>query len=158
MIREMKRRHPLITIGQIQMRLQRTSTRVLSKASISRILTNSVRLGKRAKYGNEGGDDEHDDYNEALHGEQSELMHLSSDEGTGEAIYIDDGLDDDEDDDDEEVAMRTMESHASMQNLDDFQRFMLYKSGVNEEESMGNEVSSWNGQGMCRWCIDRNVP
>ncbi|CAF4925935.1 unnamed protein product, partial [Rotaria socialis] len=47
MIREMKRRHPLITIGQIQMRLQRTSNRVLSKASISRILTNSIRLGKR---------------------------------------------------------------------------------------------------------------
>jgi transposase len=135
MIREMKRNHPLITIGQIQMRLQRTSNRVLSKASISRILTNSIRLGKRAKRSNEGDDDDDQDGN-------NELMNLSSDEGTGGVMYIDDEVDDDEDDEDEIV-----ENNSSLQNLDDFQRFMLRKTSVNGDESTGHEGLSWDTKG-----------
>jgi len=129
----MKRRHPLITIGQIQMRLQRTSNRVLSKASISRILTNSIRLGKRAKRSDE--EDGEDGINE--------LMQLSSDEGIGGAVYIDDEGVDDEDEDDE-----ILEQNSSVQNLDDFQRFMVRKTSVNEDESTGNEEISWNTKGI----------
>lgn len=128
----MKRHHPLITIGQIQMRLQRTSNRVLSKASISRILTNSIRLGKRAKRSNEDDDDGQDGMNE--------LMQLSSDEGTGGAVYIDDEADDDEE---EEL----LENHSSAQNLDDFQRFMFRKTSVNGDESTGHEGLSWDTKG-----------
>ena len=127
MIREMKRRHPLITIGQIQMRLQRTSNRVLSKASISRILTNSIRLGKRAKRSNGEFIDEQDGMNE--------FTQLSSDDGTGGGVYIDDGVDDDDDDDEQEM----LETNPASQNLDDFQRFMLRKTSVNGDESMENE-------------------
>jgi hypothetical protein len=126
----MKRRYPLITIGQIQMRLQRTSNRVLSKASISRILTNSIRLGKRAKRSNEGEDDGEDGVNE--------LMQLSPDEGTGAGIYID------EDEDDDEI----LEDNSSLQNLDDFQRFMLRKTSVNGDESTGNEGVAWDTKGI----------
>jgi len=136
MIREMKRCHPLITIGQIQMRLQRTSNRVLSKASISRILTNSIRLGKRAKRG--GEDDGQDGTNE--------FMQLSPDEGTGGAIYIDDEVDDNEDEDDE-----ISENNSSLQNLDDFQRFMLRKTSVNGDESTGNEGLSWDTKGILKF-------
>ncbi|UJR22993.1 hypothetical protein I4U23_026020 [Adineta vaga] len=132
MIREMKRRHPLITIGQIQMRLQRTSNRVLSKASISRILTNSIRLGKRAKRSVDGEDDA-DGMNESMVNGNDELMQLSSDENTGGAIFIDDTNDDEDDDD------GMMENNSSMNNLDDFQRFMLRKTSVNGEDSIVNE-------------------
>jgi hypothetical protein len=132
MIREMKRRHPLITIGQIQMRLQRTSNRVLSKASISRILTNSIRLGKRAKRSVDGEDDQ-DGMNETMGNGNDELMQLSSDENTGGAIFIDDTNDDEDDDD------GMMDNNSSLQNLDDFQRFMLRKTSVNGEESMVND-------------------
>jgi len=132
LIREMKRRHPLITIGQIQMRLQRTSNRVLSKASISRILTNSIRLGKRAKRSNEDEDDGQDGSNE--------LMQLSPDEGTGGAFYIDD----DEEDEEEEI----LDNNSSVQNLDDFQRFMFRKTSVNGDESTGNEGLSWDTKGI----------
>ncbi|CAF0774566.1 unnamed protein product [Adineta ricciae] len=151
MIREMKRRHPLITIGQIQMRLQRTSTRVLSKASISRILTNSIRLGKRAKRAGEG-DDGHDDLNDTMITDHNEFAQLSSDEGTGEGIYIDEDLDDDEEEEEEEdednnLDVRMIDNNASSQNLDDFQRFMLCKTSVNEDESNDQEGVSWNGKG-----------
>jgi hypothetical protein len=132
MIREMKRRHPLITIGQIQMRLQRTSNRVLSKASISRILTNSIRLGKRAKRSVDGEDDQ-DGMNETMGNGNDELMQLSSDENTGGAIFIDDTNDDEDDDD------GMTENNSSLNNLDDFQRFMLRKTSVNGDESMVNE-------------------
>ena len=128
-IREMKRRHPLITIGQIQMRLQRTSNRVLSKASISRILTNSIRLGKRAKRSNEDDDDDGQDG-------INDLMQLSPDEGTGAAFYIDEEGDDDDDEEEEEMHDNNA---SSMQNLDDFQRFMFCKASVNGDESTGNE-------------------
>ena len=125
MIREMKRRHPLITIGQIQMRLQRTSNRVLSKASISRILTNSIRLGKRAKRSVDGEDD--------LDGMpvsgQDELMQLSSDENTGGGLFVDDTNDDDEDDE------TGMDEHSSLQNLADFRRFMVRKTSINGDDS-----------------------
>jgi len=135
MIREMKRRHPLITIGQIQMRLQRTSNRVLSKASISRILTNSIRLGKRAKRsldGSGGGDDEQD----AMGNGNDELMQLSSDENTGGPIYIDDMNDDDDDDDDDDVVVGMNEhKKTSLNNLEDFQRFMLRKTSANGDEN-----------------------
>ena len=130
MIREMKRRHPLITIGQIQMRLQRTSNRVLSKASISRILTNSIRLGKRAKRSVDGEDDP-DGTQESLGNGQDELMQLSSDENTGGGMFVDDTNDDDEEDDDDAM----IENHSSLQNLDDFQRFMLRKTSINGDES-----------------------
>ena len=130
----MKRRHPLITIGQIQMRLQRTSNRVLSKASISRILTNSIRLGKRAKRSVDGEDDA-DGMNDAMGNGNDELMQLSSDENTGGAIFIDDTNDDDDDDD------GMMDNNSSLNNLDDFQRFMLRKTSVNGDESMVNENS-----------------
>jgi len=120
MIREMKRRHPLITIGQIQMRLQRTSNRVLSKASISRILTNSIRLGKRAKRSSDGDDDP----NQSLH--QDEFLQMSSDENTAGAVYIDD----DDDEEDESI----MENQSAGQNLEDFQRFMLRKTSLNGDE------------------------
>ena len=136
LIREMKRNHPLITIGQIQMRLQRTSNRVLSKASISRILTNSIRLGKRAKRSHEDGGDE--DGN-------NEYMQLSSDEGTGGAMYIDDDVDDEEEEEEEEEIIG---NPSTVQNLDDFQRFIFQKSGVNEDESNGHEGLSWNIKGM----------
>ncbi|CAF0789410.1 unnamed protein product [Rotaria sordida] len=132
MIREMKRRHPLITIGQIQMRLQRTSNRVLSKASISRILTNSIRLGKRAKRSVDGEDDQ-DGMNETMVNGNDEFMQLSSDENTGGAIFIDDTNDDEEDDD------GMIENTSSLNNLDDFQRFMLRKTSVNGDDSMVNE-------------------
>ncbi|CAF4228806.1 unnamed protein product [Rotaria sp. Silwood2] len=132
MIREMKRRHPLITIGQIQMRLQRTSNRVLSKASISRILTNSIRLGKRAKRSVDG-DDDHDGMNETMVNGNDEFMQLSSDENTGGAIFIDDTNDDEDDDD------GMIENTSSLNNLDDFQRFMLRKTSVNGDDSMVNE-------------------
>ena len=128
MIREMKRRHPLITIGQIQMRLQRTSNRVLSKASISRILTNSIRLGKRAKRSVDGEDDP-DGTQESTGNGQDELMQLSSDENTGGGMFVDDTNDDDDDDD------TMIENHSSLQNLDDFQRFMLRKTSINGDES-----------------------
>jgi hypothetical protein len=128
----MKRRHPLITIGQIQMRLQRTSNRVLSKASISRILTNSIRLGKRAKRSVDG-EEEHDGVNETMVNGNDELMQLSSDENTGGAIFIDDTNDDEEDDD------GMIENTSSLNNLDDFQRFMLRKTSANGDESMVNE-------------------
>ena len=134
MIREMKRRHPLITIGQIQMRLQRTSNRVLSKASISRILTNSIRLGKRAKRSADS-DGDHDGMNESMGNDNDELMQLSSDENTGGAIFIDDTNDDEDDD-------GMMENNSSMNNLEDFQRFMLRKTSVNGDESMVNENSN----------------
>ena len=140
LIREMKRHHPLITIGQIQMRLQRTSNRVLSKASISRILTNSIRLGKRAKRSNEDEDDGQDGSNE--------LMQLSSDEGTGGAIYMDDEVDDDEDEEEEEI----LNNNSSVQNLDDFQRFMFRKTSVNGDESTGNEGASWDTKGVYEKC------
>ncbi|CAF0774428.1 unnamed protein product [Adineta steineri] len=132
MIREMKRRHPLITIGQIQMRLQRTSNRVLSKASISRILTNSIRLGKRAKRSVDGEDDQ-DGMNETMGNGNDELMQLSSDENTGGAIFIDDTNDDEDDDD------GMIENNTSLNNLDDFQRFMLRKTSVNGDESIVND-------------------
>ncbi|CAM2706475.1 unnamed protein product [Rotaria socialis] len=132
MIREMKRRHPLITIGQIQMRLQRTSNRVLSKASISRILTNSIRLGKRAKRSVDGEDDP-DGMNETMPNGNDEFMQLSSDENTGGAIFIDDTNDDEDDDD------GMMDNTSSLNNLDDFQRFMLRKTSVNGDDSMVNE-------------------
>ncbi|CAF4085633.1 unnamed protein product [Adineta steineri] len=144
MIREMKRRHPLITIGQIQMRLQRTSTRVLSKASISRILTNSIRLGKRAKRSGEDGDDGQDEMTETMGNGQDELMQLSSDEGTGEGIYIDDEIDEEEEDDDDDEETRITETNAPLQNLDDFQRFMLRKTSINGDESIGNEGAAWS--------------
>lgn len=134
MIREMKRRHPLITIGQIQMRLQRTSNRVLSKASISRILTNSIRLGKRAKRSMDGEDDR-DGMNEKMGNGNDDFMQLSSDENTGGAIFIDDANDDEDDDD------GMIENTSSLNNLDDFQRFMLRKTSVNGDESMPNENS-----------------
>ena len=137
-IREMKRRHPLITIGQIQMRLQRTSNRVLSKASISRILTNSIRLGKRAKRSVDGEDDGQDGLNETMENGHDELVQLSSDEGTGGAFYIDDDEEDDDDDDDDDDDAATIgvaEKTSSLQNLDDFQRFMLRKTSVNGDES-----------------------
>ena len=129
MIRDMKRRHPLITIGQIQMRLQRTSNRVLSKASISRILTNSIRLGKRAKRSIDGNDDQ-DGMADSMINSHDELMQLSSDENTGGAIFIDE-TNDDEDDDEETM----MDNHSSLQNLDDFQRFMLRKTSINGDDS-----------------------
>lgn len=135
MIREMKRRHPLITIGQIQMRLQRTSNRVLSKASISRILTNSIRLGKRAKRSLDGSEDP-DGMNESMGNGNDELMQLSSDENTGGGIFIDD-INDDDDEDDEGM----MENNSSLNNLEDFQRFMLRKTSVNGDDSMVNENS-----------------
>ena len=135
LIREMKRNHPLITIGQIQMRLQRTSNRVLSKASISRILTNSIRLGKRAKRSHENDEDDGN----------NEFMQLSSDEGTGGVMYIDDDVDDD--DEEEEEVDEMMENQPAMQNLDDFQRFIFRKSSVNGDESMGQEGLSWNIKG-----------
>jgi hypothetical protein len=144
MIREMKRRHPLITIGQIQMRLQRTSNRVLSKASISRILTNSIRLGKRAKRSVDGEDDPQDDMNETMTNGQDDMMQLSSDEGAGGAVYIDDEVDDDEED-------GTTENNSSLQNLDDFQRFMLRKTSVNGEESTGNDGASWDTKGTFKF-------
>ncbi|CAF1230720.1 unnamed protein product [Rotaria sordida] len=139
MIREMKRRHPLITIGQIQMRLQRTSNRVLSKASISRILTNSIRLGKRAKRSGDDDDmDEQDEMNNnIIMNGNDEVMQLSSDEGLGGTVYIDDDEDDDGDDDD-----GITENNSSIQNLDDFQRFMLRKTSINGDESNGNEELS----------------
>ncbi|UJR25914.1 hypothetical protein I4U23_007262 [Adineta vaga] len=154
MIREMKRRHPLITIGQIQMRLQRTSTRVLSKASISRILTNSIRLGKRAKRAGDDGDGENDELSETMINDQNELMQFSSDEGTGEGMYIDDELDEDEeedivDDDDDNTDVGIVKNNASLQNLDDFQRFMLCKPSNNEEDSNDNEGVSWNTKEQC---------
>lgn len=134
MIREMKRRHPLITIGQIQMRLQRTSNRVLSKASISRILTNSIRLGKRAKRSVDGEDDQ-DGMPDSMVSGQDELMQLSSDENTGGAIFIDD-TNDDEDEDDE----TGMDEHSSLENLADFRRFMVRKTSMNgDDSSMVNE-------------------
>jgi hypothetical protein len=139
MIREMKRNHPLITIGQIQMRLQRTSNRVLSKASISRILTNSIRLGKRAKRSGEGDDDDQDEMNETMMNGHNDLMQLSSDEGTGGGMYVDDEADDDED--------GPMENNSSLQNLADFQRFMLRKTSVNGDESTGNDGASWDTKG-----------
>jgi hypothetical protein len=139
----MKRRHPLITIGQIQMRLQRTSNRVLSKASISRILTNSIRLGKRAKRSNENDEDGQDGINE--------FIQLSSDEGTGGTMYIDDEADDDGDDDDE-----ILENNSSLQNLDDFQRFMLRKTSVNGDESTGNDGVSWDTKGILRFIFKKN--
>ena len=133
MIREMKRRHPLITIGQIQMRLQRTSNRVLSKASISRILTNSIRLGKRAKRSVDGEDDQ-DGMPDSMVSGQDELMQLSSDENTGGAIFIDDTNDDDEDDE------TGMDEHSSLENLADFRRFMVRKTSINgDDSSMVNE-------------------
>lgn len=135
LIREMKRNYPLITIGQIQMRLQRTSNRVLSKASISRILTNSIRLGKRAKRSHEDDGDEGN----------NEFMQLSSDEGTGGAMYIDDDVDDDDEEEEEEEMMG---NPSAAQNLDDFQRFIFQKSSVNEDESNGHEGLSWNIKGM----------
>jgi hypothetical protein len=147
MIREMKRRHPLITIGQIQMRLQRTSTRVLSKASISRILTNSIRLGKRAKRSGEDGEDGQDEMNETMTNGHDELMQLSPDDGTGEGIYIDEEIEDEEDDDEDEI----IENNSSVQNLDDFQRFMLRKTSVNGDESTGNEGQSWNTKGRLKF-------
>ncbi|CAF0800072.1 unnamed protein product [Rotaria sp. Silwood1] len=142
MIRDMKRRHPLITIGQIQMRLQRTSNRVLSKASISRILTNSIRLGKRAKRSVDGEADEHDEINNnnIMMDGHDEFMHFSSDEGVPDAVYIDDDEDDDDDDDDNNNNNNgVIENNSSIQNLDDFQRFMLRKTSVNGDESNGNE-------------------
>jgi hypothetical protein len=144
MIREMKRRHPLITIGQIQMRLQRTSNRVLSKASISRILTNSIRLGKRAKRSVDGEDDQ-DGMNETMGNGNDELMQLSSDENTGGAIFIDDTNDDEDDDD------GMTENNSSLNNLDDFQRFMLRKTSVNGEESTGNDGASWDTKGTFKF-------
>ncbi|CAF5099670.1 unnamed protein product, partial [Rotaria magnacalcarata] len=60
---------------------QRTSNRVLSKASISRILTNSIRLGKRAKRSVDGEDDQ-DGMNETMPNGNDEFMQLSSDENT----------------------------------------------------------------------------
>ncbi|CAF2086047.1 unnamed protein product [Rotaria magnacalcarata] len=143
MIREMKRRHPLITIGQIQMRLQRTSNRVLSKASISRILTNSIRLGKRAKRSVDGETDDQDGMNTSMINGQDELTQLSSDEGTGVGVYIDDEIDDDDDDDEEEEDDEIIGKNPSIQNLDDFQRFMLRKTSINEDESNGNENISY---------------
>jgi hypothetical protein len=135
MIRDMKRRHPLITIGQIQMRLQRTANRVLSKASISRILTNSIRLGKRAKRSFDG-EDEQDGQQDHLAADHDELMQLSSDENTGGAIFVDDTNDDDEDDE------AAMDNPSSLQNLDDFQRFMLRKTSINgDDASMVNDGS-----------------
>lgn len=131
MIREMKRRHPLITIGQIQMRLQRTSNRVLSKASISRILTNSIRLGKRAKRSIDGNDPSVSQHS------QDEFMQLSSDENTAGAVYIDD------EEDEEEESM--MDHHSSGQNLEDFQRFMLRKSSLNGDDAL--EQYQENGYG-----------
>ena len=147
MIREMKRRHPLITIGQIQMRLQRTSNRVLSKASISRILTNSIRLGKRAKRSGEGEVDDQDEVNKTVMNRHDELMQLSSDEGTGEVLDIDDddGDDDDDDDDDGE----RIENNSSLQNLDDFQRFMLRKASFNGDDSSGND-DIWDTRGILK--------
>lgn len=135
MIREMKRRHPLITIGQIQMRLQRTSNRVLSKASISRILTNSIRLGKRAKRSLDGSEDA-DGMNESMVNGNDELMQLSSDENTGGGMFIDDTNDDDDEDDE-----GMMDNNSSLNNLEDFQRFMLRKTSVNGDDSMVNENS-----------------
>lgn len=118
------------------MRLQRTSNRVLSKASISRILTNSIRLGKRAKRSHENdGDDGNNEY-----------MQLSSDEGAGGVVYIDDDVDDDEEEEEETEEM--MENQPTMQNLDDFQRFIFRKSSVNGDESMGHEGLSWNIKGI----------
>ncbi|CAF3418235.1 unnamed protein product [Rotaria socialis] len=144
MIREMKRRHPLITIGQIQMRLQRTSNRVLSKASISRILTNSIRLGKRAKRSVDGETDDQDGMNTSMINGQDELTQLSSDEGAGGGVYIDDEIDDDDDDDEEEEEDdEVIGKNSSIQNLDDFQRFMLRKTSINEDESNGNENISY---------------
>lgn len=134
----MKRRHPLITIGQIQMRLQKTSNRVLSKASISRILTNSIRLGKRAKRSHEMGDD--DVMQEGLANGQEDFVPGSSDEGTGGGLfYIDEEEDDDEDEDDEKMT--------GEHNLEDFQRFMVQKSNGNGDESMANGGATWNGKG-----------
>ena len=133
-IRDMKRRHPLITIGQIQMRLQKTSNRVLSKASISRILTNSIRLGKRAKRGNEMGDDD------SLAQGQDDFVPVSSDEGTGGGLFYIDEDEEEEDDDEEKMATE--------HNLDDFQRFMVEKSNGNGDESMVNGVgAAWNAKG-----------
>jgi hypothetical protein len=139
MIREMKRSHPLITIGQIQMRLQRSSNRVLSKASISRILTNSIRLGKRAKRSVDGEDEVQDDING-----QDELIQSSDDEGADRAIYIDDEPDDGVVEDDEDGIL---ENNSSLQNLDDFQRFMLRKTSVNGDESTATEGTSWDTKG-----------
>ena len=102
------------------MRLQRTSNRVLSKASISRILTNSIRLGKRAKRSSDGDDDP----NQSLH--QDEFLQMSSDENTAGAVYIDD----DDDEEDESI----MENQSAGQNLEDFQRFMLRKTSLNGDE------------------------
>lgn len=110
------------------MRLQRTSNRVLSKASISRILTNSIRLGKRAKRSIDSNDDQ-DGMGDSMINSHDEFMQLSSDENTGGAIFIDETNDDDED----EEGM--MENHSSLQNLDDFQRFMLRKTSINGDDS-----------------------
>ena len=149
MIREMKRNHPLITIGQIQMRLQRTSNRVLSKASISRILTNSIRLGKRAKRSGEGDDDDQDGMNETMMNGHDDLMQLSSDEGTGGGMYVDDEADDDED--------GPMENNSSLQNLADFQRFMLRKTSVNGDESTGNDGTTWDTKGILKFIFKKNI-
>ncbi|CAF1341569.1 unnamed protein product, partial [Didymodactylos carnosus] len=122
MIREMKRRHPLITIGQIQMKLQRTSNRVLSKASISRILTNSIRLGKRAKRSMDG---QEDDEGEKLDNDDSEMMVLEEEDGLIE-------INENEENENDEL-----------QNLEDFQRFMWRKASNNGED--GTTVTGENG-------------
>ena len=141
-IREMKRRHPLITIGQIQMRLQKTSNRVLSKASISRILTNSIRLGKRAKRSFQTNSDDQDEFNDKMNSD--DMVQASSDEGTEGAFYIDEDEDDDDEDEEDEPLALTKRSNGAVQNLEDFQRFMLTKSGLNGDESANNEVATWN--------------
>ena len=135
-IRDMKRRHPLITIGQIQMRLQKTSNRVLSKASISRILTNSIRLGKRAKRSHEGEDD--DGMNEGFGHGQEDFVPVSSDEGTGGGLFY---IDEEEEEEEDE------EKNPAVQNLDDFQRFMVRKTSTNGDESMAHGGTTWNGKG-----------
>ena len=150
----MKRRHPLITIGQIQMRLQRTSNRVLSKASISRILTNSIRLGKRAKRSVDGEDDGQDGLNETMENGHDELVQLSSDEGTGGAFYIDDDEEDDDedddDDDDDDGTVGVVENTSALQNLDDFQRFMLRKTSANGDEPAVLESLDENAAAVTR--------
>lgn len=137
-IRDMKRRHPLITIGQIQMRLQRTSNRVLSKASISRILTNSIRLGKRAKRSIHENDDGSNEPNNRHMSGQDDMGQGSSDEGTEGMFYIDeeDDEDDDEDDDPKDESSGQL---GGSQNLEDFQRFMLRKASMNGDESTNHQ-------------------
>jgi hypothetical protein len=89
-------------------------------------------LGKRAKRSVDGEDDQ-DGMNETMGNGNDELMQLSSDENTGGAIFIDDTNDDEDDDD------GMTENNSSLNNLDDFQRFMLRKTSVNGDESMVNE-------------------